>query len=52
MVSEGSCQPKFIGKVGRSMDQFKAAEEILAKHYGGARMIEAKYSWEPNQIVY
>lgn len=52
VVSEGFCQPKFIGKVGRSVDQFKAVEEILAKHYGDARMIEANYSWVPNQIVY
>ena len=52
VVSEGFCQPKYIGKVGRSMDQFKAAEEILARHYGEARMVEANYSWNPNRIVY
>lgn len=52
VVSEGFCQRKYIGKVGRSIDQFKAAEEILAKHYGDARMVEANYSWKPNRIVY
>lgn len=52
VVSEGFCQPKYIGKVGRTMDQFKAAEEILAEHYGNAKMVEANYSWEPNRIRY
>lgn len=52
MVSEGFCQPKYSGKVGRSIDQFKAAEEILAEHYGSAKMVEANYSWEPNRIRY
>lgn len=52
VVSEGFCQPKYSGKVGRSIDQFKAAEEILAKHYGNAKMVEANYSWEPNRIRY
>ena len=52
VVSEGFCQRKYIGKVGRSIDQFKAAEEILAKHYGDARMVEANYTWKLNRIVY
>ena len=52
VVSEGFSQPKYSGKVGRSIDQFKAAEEILAEHYGSAKMVEANYSWEPNRIRY
>ncbi len=52
VVGEGFCVPQYSGKVGRTIDLFKAAEEILAKHYGEAKMIEANYSWKPNQIVY
>ncbi len=52
IVGEGFCVPKYAGKVGRTMDLFKAAEEILAEHYGNAKMVEANYSWEPNRIRY
>lgn len=52
VVGEGFCVPRYSGKVGRTIDLFKAAEEILAKHYGDAKMIEANYSWKPNRIVY
>ena len=52
VVCEGFCVPKYAGKVVRTMDQFKAAEEILAEHYGSAKMVEANYSWEPNRIRY
>lgn len=50
VIGEGSCDKGYVGKVGFSIDPFKVAEEILAKHYGGAKMIEANYSWEPNRI--
>lgn len=52
IVGEGFCDKRYAGKVGRSIDLYKAAEEILARHYGDARMIEANYFWVPNQIVY
>lgn len=52
VIMAGFCEPKYVGKVGRSIDLYKAAEEILAKHYGEARMVEANYSWKPNRIVY
>ena len=47
VVQEGFCVPQCSGKVGRTIDLFKAAEDILAKHYGDAKMIEANYSWDP-----
>lgn len=50
VVGDGFCEPKYAGKVGRSIDQFKAAEEILTRHYGKANMVEAIYSWKPNRI--
>lgn len=52
VVGEGFCVPQYSGKVGRTIDLFKAAEEILAKHYGDARMVEANYTWKPNRIRY
>lgn len=52
IVGEGFCVPKYAGKVGRMTDLFKAAEEILAEHYGDAKMVEANYSWKPNRIRY
>lgn len=39
------------GKVGVTIDPYKAAESILADHYGYAKMVEAHYNWEPG-IVY
>ena len=35
------------GKVGVTIDPFKAAERILAEHYGHARMVAADYEWRP-----
>lgn len=52
IVGEGFCAPQYSGKVGRTMDLFKAAEEILARHYGSAKMVETNYSWTPNRIRY
>ena len=52
VVGEGFCDPQYSGKVGRTIDLYKAAEEILAKHYGEAKMVEANYSWKPNRIRY
>ncbi len=52
IVGEGFCAPQYSGKVGRTMDLFEAAEEILARHYGSAKMVEANYSWTPNRIRY
>lgn len=52
VVREGFCVPRYSGKVGRTIDLFKADEDILAKHYGDAKMIEANCSWEPNRIRY
>lgn len=51
VIGERFCDKRFAGKVGFSIDPFKAAEEILAKHYGDARTVEANYSWKPNRIV-
>lgn len=47
VVREGFCVPQHSGKVGRTIDLFKAAEDILAKHYGDAKMIGPNYSWGP-----
>ncbi|WP_418862562.1 hypothetical protein [Slackia isoflavoniconvertens] len=33
--------------VAGRVDPFKAAESILAEHYGSARMVEADYEWRP-----
>lgn len=52
VVGDGFCAPQYAGKVGRSVDQFKAAEEILARYYGAAKMVESNYAWKPNRIVY
>lgn len=52
VIGEGFCDKRYAGKVGSSIDLYKAAEEILAKHYGDARMVEANYTWKPNRIVY
>lgn len=52
VAMDGFCEPEYAGKVGHSIDMFKAAEEILANHYGEARMVEANYSWRPNRIRY
>ena len=35
------------GRVGVTIDPYKAAESILAGHYGHARMVEANYDWRP-----
>ena len=51
VIMAGFCEPKYVGKVGRSIDLYKAAEDLLAKHSDSARMIEANYSWKPNRIV-
>ena len=39
------------GEPGFNVDPYKAAESILADHYGYAKMIEAHYEWKPG-IVY
>ncbi len=46
-VLEGFLRPEYAGKVGNSVDPFKAAEAILADHYGYAKMVEAHYEWRP-----
>ena len=51
-VMDGFCEDRFAGKVGYSIDPFKAAETILAEHYGYAKMVEADYDWWPNRIRY
>ncbi len=33
--------------VAGRVDPFKAAEKILAEHYGSARMVESHYEWRP-----
>ena len=38
---------KLGGRVGSTIDPFKAAESILADHYGYAKMVEACYTWKP-----
>lgn len=52
IVMDGFCEDRFAGKVGYSIDPFKAAEAILAEHYGHAEMVEADYDWHPNRIRY
>ena len=39
------------GEPGFYVDPYKAAESILAEHYGYAKMVEAHYEWKPG-IVY
>ena len=36
--------------VGFNVDPYKAAEKMLAEHYGYAKMIEAHYKWEGGVI--
>lgn len=52
VVGEGFCDSRYAGRVGLTIDPFKAAEEILAERYGHARMTEANYKWKPNGIRY
>lgn len=33
--------------VAGRVDPFKAAEKILADHYGSAKMVESHYEWRP-----
>lgn len=33
--------------VAGRVDPFKAAERILADHYGSAKMVESDYEWRP-----
>ncbi len=39
------------GEPGFYVDPYKAAESILAEHYGYAKMVESHYDWKPG-IVY
>ena len=41
---------KLSGRVGVTIDPYKAAESILAEHYGYAKMVEAHYEWEPGVL--
>lgn len=34
-------------KSNKPIDPYKAAEKILAEHYGYAKMVEANYDWRP-----
>ena len=47
MVRDGFDAGPKDGSIGYTVDPYKAAEEILAKHYGSAEMIEAHYDWRP-----
>lgn len=47
VICRGFLSPEYAGKVGCSIDPFKAAEKILADHYGSARMVESNYEWRP-----
>ena len=44
---KGFLSPEYVGKVGNSIDPFKAAEKILVNHYGSAKMVESHYEWRP-----
>lgn len=46
-IIKGFHSPEYVGKVGNSIDPFKAAEKILADHYGSAKMVESHYEWHP-----
>lgn len=48
IVSNGFGTTKYRGKAGVTIDPYKAAEAILADHYGCAKMVEAHYEWRPN----
>lgn len=50
VVRKGFLRDGMAGRVGLMIDPFKAAEEILAEHYGHARMTEANYEWKPGII--
>ena len=47
-VLEGFLKPEYAGRVGNTLDPYKAAEDILAVRYGHAKMVEAHYEWRPN----
>jgi hypothetical protein len=51
VIEERIVKPDFAGKYGCTIDPYKAAESILAEHYGYAKMVEAHYEWEPG-VVY
>lgn len=38
----------YEGVISGEYDPFKAAEEILADHYGYAKMVESHYTWIPH----
>ena len=46
-IIKGFLSPEYAGKVGNFIDAFKAAEKILADHYGSAKMVESHYGWRP-----
>ncbi len=47
VICGGFLSSEYAGKVGNPIDPFKAAEKILADHYGSARMVESNYEWRP-----
>ena len=47
IVLDGFLQDGASGRIGYTIDPFKAAESILADHYGYAKMVEADYEWRP-----
>lgn len=47
VFSAGALNWEPLGAVGYSVDPYKAAEKILAEHYGYAKMIEPHYTWRP-----
>ena len=47
VILDGFISPEYAGKAGYSIDPFKAAEKILADHYGSAKMVESDYEWRP-----
>ena len=48
IILDSFIKPEYAGKVGNTIDPFKAAEKILAERYGHAKMVEAHYEWRPS----
>ena len=51
VIEERIVKTDLAGKYGCSIDPYKAAESILAEHYGYAKMVESHYDWKPG-IIY
>ena len=50
VVDEGYSNSQDEGAIGFTIDPYKAAEKMLAEHYGYAKMVKAHYEWQAGVI--